>query len=585
MASTDAAKEQAAPEEKMVVSPHAPDLKLLEEFILKAIKSCRWTALVTSIVALVSRMLEMNTELNKKLAGLTRKRPRSETMNRVKKQLKLFESNDEPKSDANAEPKPEGKEKPKKKRRRPRRPAGRPSFPAHLERVPEENPVPDGQRKCPCGLEMGTVGHTICETLELVPAKIVVIQRKDETVSCKHDNTIRSAAPPPQIVERGVLGPVLIIEAVVDKFVLHLPTERQCRNYRWMGVSIAPQTLGRSMGAAIDLVATPIAKLIRERTREGVGVLATDATGIPVLDPTAPGGIRYSTMWCWVNADWISFDYRSHGKASGVKSFLAGCDEDDPRLEGLLQSVLGLNAAIPMVQCDGTNILDFVERAGAQRPGCWSHARRGLVKAARGGDLPAIEGIEIISQLFGIDKASREAGDSTAQRLSRRQCDGAPVTGKLLAWVDDMLPTAVPKSPFGRALGYIKRQWKRLVLFLEDGRIPLTNNHVEREIRRLVLGVKSWLFTWQDTGGERVADILTVIASCIAHRIDPRAYLHLVTRLILDGWAAKRFSELLPHQLAVSHPELQLLDGRQEEEEISRLIQLRHAPAAEAATT
>jgi hypothetical protein len=94
------------------------------------------------------------------------------------------------------------------------------------------------------------------------------------------------------------------------------------------------------------------------------------------------------------------------------------------------------------------------------------------------------------------------------------------------------------------------------MLFHEDGNIELTNNRRERELRRLVLGRKNWLFTWLDDGGERTAAILSIIATCIAHDVNPRAYLHLVTRLIVQGFPNKKLRELLPDRMLATHPEL-----------------------------
>ncbi len=125
-------------------------------------------------------------------------------------------------------------------------------------------------------------------------------------------------------------------------------------------------------------------------------------------------------------------------------------------------------------------------------------------------------------------------------------------------WVDKQREVIAPKSEYGRALGYIHRQWHRLILFLQDGNIELTNNRRERELRKLVLGKKNWLFAWEDLGGERTANILTIIATCVGHDINPRAYLHVVTRLLIEGWPQKRLAELLPDRIALMHPELRL---------------------------
>lgn len=112
------------------------------------------------------------------------------------------------------------------------------------------------------------------------------------------------------------------------------------------------------------------------------------------------------------------------------------------------------------------------------------------------------------------------------------------------------------QSPLGRGLGYLHRQWHRLILFLDDGNIEATNNRRERELRRLVLGRRNWLFTWLDVGGERTAAVLSIIATCIAHDVNPRAYLHLVTRLIVSGWPQTKLRELLPDRILIAHPAL-----------------------------
>jgi transposase len=128
-----------------------------------------------------------------------------------------------------------------------------------------------------------------------------------------------------------------------------------------------------------------------------------------------------------------------------------------------------------------------------------------------------------------------------------------PVLDDIRAFVDEQRAVIAPKTPLGRALGYLHRQWHRLTLFLEDGNIELTNNRRERELRRLVQGRKNWLFTWKDIGGERTAAILTILATCIAHDVNPRAYLHLVTGLIVHGWPSENLRELLPDRILVAY--------------------------------
>jgi len=538
-------------EPETITSAQAPDIEEVRKWLQQMIKSLRFGELILAVIAFVTRMRDVNTDLMKRLADMRRSRPRSETLRRVESQLALkfgevivpVVYEDEPDAEPltpsiSGDASPSGPSQNDKKKR-PSHP-GRSALPAHLERVTEVNDVPADLRQCPlCGETMKTVSHSVCEILDVRPAELIVRRRLDERVACPNDDTIVSAPKPPQLIERGKLGTTLIVESLADKYLEHQPIERQCLRWSRTGLDVAPQTLGRGVAAAIDVL-SPVARAIQSMT-SGPGLLATDATGIPVLDQDAPNGIRQGTMWCWTNAYWVSFVYSAQGDSDSVRRFLG----DDHKRR---------------VQCDGTNITTFLERAGGQRPGCWSHGRRRLVEAARGGDKIALAGLQQIAGLFLVERQSAIAGETAEQRLVRRKEHSAPLVEKLRVWIDQQRATAPPRTPLGEALGYLDRQWKRLVLFLTDGQIELTNNRVERELRKLVLGRRNWLFTWEDLG-ERTAAILTIVATCVSYGVNPRAYLHLATKLIINRWPQAKLRDLLPDRLALAHPDLLLTDG------------------------
>jgi transposase len=512
-------------------SPYAPDLSKVRAWLEQMIKALKFLELVSAVVVLIGRMSSINAELTKQLTHLRSKRPRSETMDRLQRQLQFRFEIKAPAVTVDDKEEPKDKTKPKKHGG-----GGRGTLPARLPRVQIVNDVPADRRMCPlCGAEMKTIGHSVCASINVIPARIVIEERLDETVACPHDDTIVSAEPPPQIVERGKLGDTLIVEALADKYIEHQPIERQATRFARAGVDIAPQTLGRSVTAAIDLL-MPVAKLIEKQTR-GPGLLGTDATGIPILDPSATMGIRTGAIWCWTNARWVSFVYSRSATSESVRTFLGTTLARD-------------------VQCDGANVFDFIERAGGSRPGCWAHGRRRCVDAARLGDTVALEGLRIMARLFAVERESTLAGDTAESRRERRREQCRPVLDELEAWMTMHRAVTPPKTPLGQALRYLHRQWRRLLLFLDNGNIELTNNRRERELRRLVLGRRNWLFTWLDEGGERTAAILTILATCIAHDINPRAYLHIVTRHIVRGWPNSRLRDLLPDRIVAEHPEL-----------------------------
>jgi transposase len=198
---------------------------------------------------------------------------------------------------------------------------------------------------------MTTVGHSTCETLDLIPAQLVVRQRLDETVACPNDDTIVSAPVPPELVPRGKLARGLIVEALLDKYVEHQPIERQCTRWERAGVHIASQTLGRSVAIAIDTLA-PIAELIAEKTR-AAALLGADASGLRVLDREQPTGVRTGTVWCWIgDARWVTFVFTPDADAAGFKRFLGG---------GLARTI----------QCDGTSVTNCIEAAVRAPAGRW----------------------------------------------------------------------------------------------------------------------------------------------------------------------------------------------------------------------
>lgn len=514
------------------------DVEELREWLEELVRQYQFARLIAAVIALVARLRDLNTELTKQLTQMRRAKPRSERLRALEAQLSLPWQASSKTEGAKQEPAEEAPQKTKQKKKSGKKPSGRNALPAKLPRVPEYNGVPPHLRICPkCGFEMQQIGHQSCEYLDVVPAKVVVIHRIDEAVKCALDGTVVSAPPPARIVEKGVLGNRLIIEATADKFLEHQPIERQSVKFSRSGVHIASSTLGRSVCAHLDMLA-PLAEAIRDRTR-GPGLLGTDATGLPVLDRDSLEGIRTGTMWAWTNALWVSFVYSPSGESIAVKEFLG---EDNLARD---------------VQADGTNTLTFIERAGGKRPGCWAHARRGLVKCARSGDSVALKGVKLLAPLFEIERASKADGDTAEQRKARRQTESKAIVESFRVWVEQQRDITPPKTAFGKSLSYIHRQWKRLILFLDDGNIPLTNNRRERELRKLVLGRRNWLFVWKDIGGQRTADILTILASAVSHGLNPRPYLLAVSEGLLRGDLVE---SLLPGRLELRMPELRLPD-------------------------
>jgi transposase len=416
--------------------------------------------------------------------------------------------------------------KPKKRGPKTPHPHGRPKLPAHLERVPDDRRVPQSQCVCPnCHVEPAHVTFKECEKLELRPARFVVIKQRTEVVACQRCHEYVVTAPrPDEIVDRGVLGDELIVQALVDHYADGVPWERMERNARAQGVPLSANTLASSCGRAIDLL-DPIVTHIAHRALSA-SYFGLDATSIPVLDIQHPLGLRTGALWLLQGDHCYSyFLYAASGHAHHLEAKLKGYK-------------------LASVMCDGSATNNFVERCGGERGGCNAHARRKLVEALRGGDSRALQGLELFARIFHVDAESKRAGETLDQRFERRTRQSGPVVAELEAWVKARRGDVEPKSALGKAVAYMHRQWTRLTRFLHDPRMELSNNEVERGLRTWVLNRKTWLFCGHDVSARRAADALTIITTCGKLGIEPRSYIRDTLRRILEG--EKDLTLLLP---------------------------------------
>ena len=500
-----------------ITSPLAPDLEAVKDFLRAMFARGAIVEIIAAVIALLTRMRDLNTELLAKLATKNRARPPSETRWRLQLELPFFASND------NAPRKPA-----RKKQRDPkdRRRSGRTKLPDHLERVPDDRPVPGDQRMCPtCGIEAKTISWKTAEKLDVRPAEFFVRQERRETCACQRCHAyVVTAEKPDEVLDRGLLGNDLLVGALVDHFDDAVPWARMERSAREQGVPLSANTLAASVGRVLDLF-DPIVAHIKERALSAA-FTALDATSMPVIDKEHPLGIRTASLWL-IEGDhrYAYFAYAPSGHADHLEGLLA---------DRTLQSVM----------CDGSATNNCVEAKGGARGGCHAHGRRKLVEALRLGDARATEGIEIYAQLFHVEAESQRAQETHAERFARRQRESAPILLSLRAWVDEARAKVEPKSKLGKALGYLHRQWPRLAAFLRDPLMELTNNEVERDLRRWVLDRKTWLFLGHEASARRAASALTLLTTCRKMGLEPRRYLRETLAKLLAG--ERDLSALLP---------------------------------------
>ena len=157
--------------------------------------------------------------------------------------------------------------------------------------------------------------------------------------------------------------------------------------------------------------------------------------------------------------------------------------------------------------------------------------RRGVQRATR---LHA-GGAEGDRRLYEVEHEAKEHGLDADGRRELRQRVSKVVLDELKPWLEALRPHVLPKSPMGDAIGYALRQWGPLTRFLDDGRLEIDNNRVERQMRTVAVGRKNWMFAGSVEGGHRAATIYSLVCTCGLLGIEPWAYLKDVLQRLAEG--------------------------------------------------
>jgi hypothetical protein len=177
-----------------------------------------------------------------------------------------------------------------------------------------------------------------------------------------------------------------------------------------------------------------------------------------------------------------------------------------------------------------------------------AHLRRQFVKIEReAAPAPAPvarEALERIAQLYVVEKALR--GRSDAERRAGRQAHARPLATALKQWFEAKLDHLAQKSDTAKALRYALRHWDGLTLYLDDGRIEMDTNAVERAMRPIKLNAKNSLFAGCDEGAENWAVLASLIETCKLNGVSAEHWLADVLAKLVNGWPAARLDELLP---------------------------------------
>ena len=428
-----------------------------------------------------------------------------------------------------------------------KRRANRGALPAHLPHV--DVTIEPEDTNCPCcRAPMHVIGEETSQRLDVVPAQFRVIVTHRPKYACRAcEQAVVQAPAPERLIKGGLPTEAMVAYVLVAKYAWHLPLYRQAQMLLAQGLDIKRATLAFWVGyAAAELL--PLYLRLRELIL-GSGKIAIDETVVPVLDP-GRGRTKKGYFWAIARDDrpWSGSD-----PPAVAYSYAPG--------RGAIHALKLLAHYRGVVQCDGyaayKNVADAACGEAITLAFCWAHLRRKFFDIAKDGCAPiASEALERIAKLYLIEKTIR--GQTADARRAVRQQRSKPLALELKTWLEQQLARVSGKSLVADAIRYALNHWDGLTRFLDDGRLELDTNVVERSIRPIVLNRKNALFAGHDQGAENWACIASLIETCKLHGVDPQTYFTDVLTKLVNLWPQSRLHELMPWAWAASRTSNQL---------------------------
>ncbi len=413
------------------------------------------------------------------------------------------------------------------------------ALPAHLPRI--EEVIEPASTTCPCcSGPMHRIGETWSEALDVVPAIFRVKKTIRPKYGCRAcESAVVQAAAPGRVMDGGMATTALVAYVAVSKFAWALPLYRQSQIFAGQGITIDRATLGAWVARTAWWL-KPLYELLLAFIRSQPRVFC-DETPLPRLDPG-----RRRTKRCQLWAQAVD-DRPWRGPAPPAVGYVFAESRGTEEVEDQLKSFGGI------LQVDGYGAYEaLVKRRRKSNAGplrlafCLAHARRKFVDVVKSTGSPeALAVIAVIAEIYRIEERIR--GMTAEERLEVRRAESAPIMDALKMRLTDVMAEVSAKSSLGKAIAYMLGHWSGLIAFLDDGRIEVDSNVVERSMKSVALTRKNALFAGNARGGETWAILASLINTAKLNGVDPQAWLtDVLERIVSEEITVDRLGELLP---------------------------------------
>jgi len=434
-------------------------------------------------------------------------------------------------------------------------------LPAHLPRYEVILEASQAELNCPVHGERQRVGIDWQETLELVPPKLVVRRTGIPKYACPKapECGVVEAPRPVGLVEGNRYDTSVAAEIMVAKYAYHTPVYRQQDIFASCGWTPARSTLLNVLKAAAHLI-RPLVTHLREVVRAGP-IIATDDTTVTLKvtdsplpsDRDNPKNVRACEVIAAAQAEsrgsitarmWV---YRSVTAPINVFDFTVSRHRDGPELflDGFAGSL--------MADCySGYEAVRTRSEGRIIRAACVAHARRRVFNARDNHPVHASVLLGMFRDLYDIEDRTKLLTSNDRQAL--RGTEARPIWERMREYVaSKAVADVMPKESFGQALTYLRNQFKHLLIYLDDGLMPIDNNETEQLMKQVALGRKNWVFIGSVDAGYRAADLMTLVSSAARNDLVVFLYVKDVLDRLLAG--DTNYDGLRPDIWKQSHPE------------------------------
>lgn len=353
---------------------------------------------------------------------------------------------------------------------------------------------------------MKKIGEEITEELERIPGKLFVRQYVRPKYAKPQGEGIVIADLPARPIDKGIAGPGLLAQIIIDKYTDHLPVHRQIQRFQREGIKLSSSTLTDWISATCSLL-EPLYDVLCKQVLSS-DYLQADETPIKVLDKDKKGTTHRGYHWVYhaPRERLVLFDYREGRGREGPNEILKD-------FSGYLQT-------------DGYVVYeDFDKKVKVTLLHCMAHARRKFDEAKDNDLLRAEYVLTEIQKLYELERKAKIEELSPAQRYKLRQEKSVEILNDLKNWMLENYKSVLPKSTIGQALHYSLERFDKLMLYTTNGKLEIDNNLVENTIRPVAIGRKNYLFAGSHNGARRAAMLYSLLGTCKINSINPFEWL------------------------------------------------------------